>query len=67
MKAPAYIKEIIQRRDEMTEWTGDNDPIRGLALALSSRLWDYVTYDVIKANEVLPLIDELRKLNEVKK
>ena len=67
MKAPTYIQDIVKRRDEMTEWTGDNDPIRGLALALSSRLWDYVTYDVIKADDILPLIDELRKMNEVKK
>lgn len=67
MKAPAYIQDIVKKRDEMAEWTGDNDPIRGLALALSSRLWDYVTYDVIKAEDISPLIDELKRLNEVTK
>lgn len=65
MKAPKEIQNFVDKMDEMIEWTGDNNPVHAVGLVMSHQLWELVTYGILASDEILPVIEEMKRLNTV--
>ena len=65
MKAPKEIREIVDKMEQIVEWTGNPSIIYATALYFNQTMWELITYGILKPDEIPGIIEEMKKIAEV--